>query len=46
MFEVERNVFFHCARQGQQTLNAFGAKKFNYATSSFYTIVMHIMLGT
>jgi hypothetical protein len=42
-FEVERIVFFACVRQ---TLTARGAKKFNYATLSFCTIVMHIMLGT
>jgi hypothetical protein len=46
MFEVERKVLFHCARQGQQTLTARGAKIFNYAILGFYTIVMHIMLGT
>jgi hypothetical protein len=45
MFEVERKVFFACAQQGQQTLTAHGAKIFNYATLSFCTIVMHIMLG-
>jgi hypothetical protein len=45
-FEVERKVFFACARQGQQTLTARGAKIFNYATFSFCTIVMHIMLST
>jgi hypothetical protein len=45
-FEVERKVFFHCAWQGQQTLTARGAKILNYATLSFCTIVMHIMLGT
>jgi hypothetical protein len=43
---VERKVFFHCARQGQQTLTAHGAKNFNYAILGFCTIVMHIMLGT
>jgi hypothetical protein len=26
MFEVEKKVFFHCTRQGQQTLTARGAK--------------------
>jgi hypothetical protein len=46
MFEVERKVFFPCARQGQQTLTAFGAKILNYAVLGFCTIVMHIMLGT
>jgi hypothetical protein len=46
MFEVERKVFFSCAQQGQQTLTAHGAKILNYATLSFCTIVMHIMLGT
>jgi hypothetical protein len=46
MFEVERKVFFACARQGQQTLTARGAKFLNYGTLSFCTIVMHIMLGT
>jgi hypothetical protein len=46
MFEVERKAFFHYARQGQQTLTAQGAKFLNYATLSFCTIVMHIMLGT
>jgi hypothetical protein len=46
MFEVERKVYFHCARQGQQTLTARGAKNFNYAILGFCTIVMHIMLGT
>jgi hypothetical protein len=45
-FEVEREVFFCCARQGQQTLTAFGTKNFNYAILGFYTIVMHIMLVT
>jgi hypothetical protein len=45
-FEVERKVFFACARQGQQALTARGAKFSNYATLSFYTIIMHIMLGT
>jgi hypothetical protein len=28
-FEVERKVFFACARQGQQTLTACGAKILN-----------------
>jgi hypothetical protein len=46
MFEVERKVFFACARQGQQTLTTCGAKFLNYGTLSFCTIVMHIMLGT
>jgi hypothetical protein len=46
MFEVERKVFFHCAQQGQQTLTARGAKNFKYATLRFFTIIMHIMLGT
>jgi hypothetical protein len=46
MFEVERRVFFACARQGKQTLTARGANCLNYATLSFCTIVMHIMLGT
>jgi hypothetical protein len=46
MFEVVRKVFFVCARQGQQTLTARGANFLNYATLSFCTIVMHIMLGT
>jgi hypothetical protein len=32
MFEVERKVFFACARQGQQTLTTRGAKNLNYAT--------------
>jgi hypothetical protein len=45
-FEVERNVFFACARQGQQTLTARGAIFLNYATLSFCTILMHIMLRT
>jgi hypothetical protein len=45
-FEVERKVFFACARQGQQTLTACGAKILNYATLSFCIIIMHIMLGT
>jgi hypothetical protein len=45
-FEVERKVFFHCAQQGQQTLTAHGPNFLNYATLSFCTIVMHIMLGT
>jgi hypothetical protein len=45
-FEVERKVFFTCPRQGQHTLTARGAKFLNYATLSFCTIVMHIMLGT
>jgi hypothetical protein len=43
---VERNVFFHCTWQRQQTLTARGAKNFNYAVLGFCTIVMHIMLGT
>jgi hypothetical protein len=46
MFEVERKVFLPCAGQGKQTLTAFGAKILNYATLSFCTIVMHIMLST
>jgi hypothetical protein len=46
MFEVERKVFFAYARQGQQTLTARGANFLNYATLSFCTIIMHIMLGT
>jgi hypothetical protein len=46
MFEVQRKVFFHCARQGQKTLTARGAKCFNYATLRFCTIIMDIMLGT
>jgi hypothetical protein len=46
MFEVERKVFFLCARQGQQTLTARGAKVLNSATLSFCTIIMYIMLGT
>jgi hypothetical protein len=46
MFEVERKVFFHCALQGQQTFTARCAKNFNYATLGFFTIVMHIILGT
>jgi hypothetical protein len=46
MFELEREVFFHCAQQGQQTLTACGAKIFNYVILGFCTIVMHIMLGT
>jgi hypothetical protein len=46
MFEVERKVFFPCAQLGQQTLTAFGTRFFNYATLSFCTISMHIMLGT
>jgi hypothetical protein len=45
-FEVERKAFFTCARQGQQTLTAHSAKLLNYATLSFCTIVMHIMLDT
>jgi hypothetical protein len=46
MFEVQRKVSFQCARQGHQTLTGRGAKLLNYATLSFCTIVMHIMLGT
>jgi hypothetical protein len=46
MFEVERKVSFSCAQHGQQTLTAYGAKKFNYAILGFCTIVMHIKLGT
>jgi hypothetical protein len=46
MFEVERKVFFHYAQQGQQTLTARGAKKFNYAILGFCTIVIHIKLST
>jgi hypothetical protein len=45
-FEVERKKKFACAWQGNQTLTAYGAKFMNYATLSFCTIVMHIMLGT
>jgi hypothetical protein len=45
-FEVERKVFFYCPRQGQQTLTARGAKNFNYVIWGFWTIVMHIILGT
>jgi hypothetical protein len=45
-FEVERKVFFHYARQGQQTLTAHGAQFFNYAILGFCTIVVQIMLGT
>jgi hypothetical protein len=44
-FEVERKVFFACARQGQQTLTTRGAKVLNYANLSFCTIVLHIILG-
>jgi hypothetical protein len=43
---VERKVFFACAWHGQQTLTAHDANFLNYATLSFCTIVMHIMLGT
>ena len=46
MFEVERKVFFHYTRQGQQTLTARGTKILNYATLSFCTIAMHIILGS
>jgi hypothetical protein len=46
MFEVERKVFFHYARKGQQTMTVRGAKFFNYAVLGFCTIVMHIMIGT
>jgi hypothetical protein len=45
-FEVKRKVFFACARQGEQTLNAHAANFLNYATLSFCTIILHIMLGT
>jgi hypothetical protein len=45
-FEVERKVFLPCARQGQQSLTAFGAKILNYAILGFSTILMYIMLGT
>jgi hypothetical protein len=45
-FEVKSKVFFHGARQGQQTLTARAAKFFNYAILWSCTIVMHIMLGT
>jgi hypothetical protein len=45
-FEVERKVYFHCARQGQQTLTARSAKIFNYAILGFCTIIMHIKLVT
>jgi hypothetical protein len=44
-FEVKRKVFFPCAQKGLQTLTARGTKNLNYATLSFFTIVMHIMLG-
>jgi hypothetical protein len=43
MFEVEREFFFHCAWQRQQSLIAFGAKFLNYTTLRFCTISMHIM---
>jgi hypothetical protein len=45
MLEVERKTFFACVQQGQQTLTARGANFFNYATLTFCTIIMHIMLG-
>ena len=45
MFEMQKKVFFICARQGQQTLAASGAKFLNYEILSFCTIVMHIILG-
>jgi hypothetical protein len=41
-----KNFFFHCARQGQQTLTAHGAKFFNYAILGIWAVIMHIMLGT
>jgi hypothetical protein len=43
---MERKVFFACARHGQQTLTAGSTKFLNYATLSFCTIEMQIMLGT
>jgi hypothetical protein len=46
MFEVQRKAFFQSARQGHETLNARGAKIFNYEILGFCTIVMHIMLDT
>jgi hypothetical protein len=45
-FEMERKVIFACAQQGQQTLTARGPNFLNYATLSFCTIEMHIMLST
>jgi hypothetical protein len=45
-FEVERKVFFPCARQERQNLTTFGAKFLNYTTLSFCTISMHIILDT
>jgi hypothetical protein len=44
--KLKEKFFSTVPRQGQQTLTARGAKIFNYATLSFCTIVMHIMLGT
>jgi hypothetical protein len=43
---VEIKFLLPCDCQGQHTLTAFGAKILNYATLSFCTMVMHIMLGT
>jgi hypothetical protein len=46
MFEVERKVIFSCAQQEHQSLIAFIVNFFNYTILGFFTIVMHIMLGT
>jgi hypothetical protein len=46
MFEVERKVSITCVLQGQQSLTTIGVKILNYATLSFCTISMHIMLNT
>jgi hypothetical protein len=43
-FEVERKVFFPCARQGQQSLTAICANFLNYTILSFCTISMHIQI--
>jgi hypothetical protein len=45
-FEVGKKYFFYSARQGQQTLTAFGTKNFIYVILRYCTIVMKIMLGT
>jgi hypothetical protein len=45
-FKVERNIFLLVLDMDKQTLTAHGAKILNYATLSFCTIVMHIMLDT
>jgi hypothetical protein len=42
----KEKFFLPCAQQGQQSLIGFCANFLNYATLSFCTISMHIMVGT